>query len=200
MNWNALSPYLVPLLVGAILLRRALRAQKPKRVRFATLWIFPVLLFLVTVSSLAREPAVGIGVVVAFIIAALAGGAIGWYRVHTLEFSVEAESGRILARANRWGAILVVGLIAVRYLSDVALKKLGLTAGADLVHVTDAMMVFTTAMLLARSIHTWIRARAALAAHRNAALVIERDASAAAAGGAVDNPPSLPLVPDRPSL
>jgi hypothetical protein len=167
MNWNALSPYLVPLLVGAILLRRALRAQKAKRVRFATLWIFPALLLLVTVSSVVREPAIGIGVVVAFVVAALAGAAIGWYRVHTLEFSVDSETGRISARANQWGALLVVGLIALRYLADFALKTLGFTAGAGLVHATDAMLIFTTAMLVARSIHTWIRAHAALSAQRS---------------------------------
>ncbi|HEY3778385.1 MAG TPA: hypothetical protein VGL35_10050 [Rhizomicrobium sp.] len=169
MNWNALSPYLVPLLVGAILLRRALRAQKAKRVRFATLWIFPILLLLVTLTSLAREPATGFGVIAAFVAAGLAGGTIGWYRVHTLAFSVEAESGRISARPNKWGALLVLGLIALRYFADVALKRLGFAKGADLVHATDAVMVFTTAMLVAQSVHTWIRARAALSAHRSSA-------------------------------
>ncbi|MGH6887617.1 MAG: hypothetical protein ACREHF_00190 [Rhizomicrobium sp.] len=167
MNWHTLSPYLVPLLVAAIVLRRALRAQKAKRVRFATLWVFPALLLLVTAVSISREPAIGIGVVLAFAGAGAAGAAIGWYRVHTLEFSVDSETGRISARANRWGALLVVGLIALRYLADIALKKLGFTAGADLVHATDGMLVFTTAILVARSIHTWIRARAALAAHRS---------------------------------
>lgn len=166
MNWNALSPYLVPLLVGALLLRRAMRAQKAKRVRLATLWIIPSLLLLVTLSSLARERAVGIGVATAFVAAAAAGAAIGWYRVHTLEFSVDPEKGRILARANQWGAAIVVGLIAVRYLADIALKKLGFTAGVDLMHATDGMLVFTTAILVARSVHTWVRARAALEAHR----------------------------------
>lgn len=180
MNWSALSPYLVPLLVGAILLRRAMRAQKAKRVRFATLWIFPVLLLVVTLSSVAREPAVGLGVVVAFVGAAAAGAAIGWYRVHTLEFSVDPEKQRITARANQWGALLVVGLIALRYLADIALKKLGFTDGADLVHATDAMLVFTTGMLVARCIHTWMRARAALAAHRDGA------SAAAVASGAQD--------------
>jgi hypothetical protein len=169
MNWHELSPYLVPLLVGAIILRRVLRAQKPQRVRFATLWIFPILLLLVTASSLAREPSYGIGFIAALVVAALAGSAIGWYRVHTLEFSVDDQSGRISARSNQWGALLVVGLIALRYLADVALKQFGFTAGTHVVHVTDATLVFTTAMLVARNVHTWIRARAALAAHRNSA-------------------------------
>ena len=167
MNWNALSPYVVPLLVAAILLRRAFRVQKAKRVRFASLWLFPLLLILVTWSSLAREQTLEIGAIVALLAAALGGGALGWFRVHALEFSVDPATGRVSARATQWGALLVVALIASRYLADLTFNKLGLAAGAGFVHATDAMLVFTTTALVARNIHTWIRARAALSAHRS---------------------------------
>jgi len=160
MEWQALSPYLVPLLVGAILLRRATRSQKPRRVRFWRLWIFPGLLLLVTAMSVAHAPAMGLGVLAAFVAAGLAGSAIGWFRVHTLEFTLDAESGKVSARATQLGALLIVALIGLRYAADVALKKLGITGGADLVHATDAMLVFSTSMFVARSIHTRIRARA----------------------------------------
>ena len=170
MDWHALSPYFVPLLIAALLLRRAMRAQKPRTVRMTRLWLFPILLLLVTAMSLAREPSPGILVVVAFVFAGLAGGAIGWYRVHTLEFSVDAESGKVSARATRLGALLIVGLIALRYLADLGMKKLGLTAGANLVHATDATLVFSTSMFVARSAHTWVRARALIAAHRSVAV------------------------------
>ena len=43
MNWQQLAPYLVPLLVIALIVRRALRA-KPQRVRPSRLWIGPVYL------------------------------------------------------------------------------------------------------------------------------------------------------------
>lgn len=170
MNWSSLSPYLVPLLVAALLLRRAMRAQKPTTVRTTRLWIFPILLLLVTASSLARDPDPGILLAVAFIIASAAGAAIGWFRVHTLEFSLDAESGKVSARATRLGALLIVGLIGLRYLADLAFKNLELSTGANLVHATDAMLVFTTSMLVARSVHTWIRTRALVAAHRSQSL------------------------------
>ncbi|HEY6577979.1 MAG TPA: hypothetical protein VIY09_01530 [Rhizomicrobium sp.] len=164
MDWKTLSPYFVPLIVAAILVRRAMRPQKPKRVRFTRLWLFPALLLLVTWMSLARERAPGLGVIAAFLAAVAAGAAIGWYRVHTLEFSVDAESGKVSARATQFGALFIVALIGLRYGADLALKGLGFRAGADLVHATDAMLVFSTAMFVARSIHTWIRARELLAA------------------------------------
>jgi hypothetical protein len=177
MDWHALSPYLFPLLIAALLLRRTLRAQKARTVRMTRLWLFPILLLLTTAMSLAKEPSPGILVVIAFVVACLAGGAIGWYRVHTLEFSLDTESGKVSARATRLGALLIVGLIALRYLADLAMRKLGLTTGANLVRASDATLIFSTSMFVARSAHTWIRARALLAAHRGEAVTDQSGAS-----------------------
>ena len=166
MHW--LSPFIVPLIVAAILLRRALRPQKPKRVRLTLLWVFPALLFLVTIFSVSSGPTPGILASVAWLVAMVVGGLVGWYRVHTLEFSVDSESGKVSARATQIGAILIVGLVALRYSADALIKKLGLGSGDSLVYTTDGMMLFSTAMFVARSIHTWIRARALVVAHRAA--------------------------------
>jgi hypothetical protein len=163
MHWSAL---IVPLLVAAIVLRRALRAQKPRTVRTTRLWIFPGLLLLVTLTSLAHEGFPAPLVALVFIVAAAAGGAIGWFRVHTLEFSLDAESGKVSQRATQFGAFLILGLIGLRYLADYAIKAFGLNAGAKVLHATDATLLFSTSMLVARSIHTWIKARALIAAHK----------------------------------
>ena len=109
-----LSPLIAPLLVAALVLRRAMRAQKPRTVRTTRLWIFPGLLLFVTVMSLWHESFPGFVVPLVFIAAAGAGGAIGWFRVHTLEFSLDAESGKVSARATQLGALSIVGLIAIR--------------------------------------------------------------------------------------
>ena len=166
----SLSPFIVPLVVGAIVLRRAMRAQKPQTVRTTRLWIFPSLLLFVTVMSLWHEGFPGFVAALVFVAAGAAGGAIGWFRVHTLEFSVDKESGKVSARASQLGALLIVGLIALRYLADYAVKQFGLNAGGNLVHATDATLIFSSAMLMARSAHTWIRARALIAAHRQGTL------------------------------
>ena len=165
-----LSPFIVPLVIAALVLRRAMRAQKPRTVRMTRLWIFPALLLLVTMMSLWHEGFPGLISMLVFVAGAAAGGAIGWFRVHTLEFSLDAESGKVSARATQLGALLIAGLIGLRYLADFAVKSFGLNAAANLVHATDATLIFSTSMLVARSVHTWIRARALIASHRQSTL------------------------------
>ncbi|HEX3431428.1 MAG TPA: hypothetical protein VHT03_11135 [Rhizomicrobium sp.] len=134
------------------------------------LWMFPGLLLLVTVTSLWHERFPGFLVALVFLASSAAGGAIGWFRVHTLEFSLDAESGEVSARATQFGALVIVGLIGLRYLADYAIKTFGLNAGANVIHATDATLIFSTSMLVARSAHTWIKARALVAAHRHVAV------------------------------
>lgn len=174
-----LSPFIVPLLIGALILRRAMRAQKPQTVRMTRLWVFPGLLLLMTTMSLWHEGFPGVPVSLVLIAAAAAGGAIGWFRVHTLEFSLDAETGKVSARASQLGALLIFALIALRYLGDYAIKTFGLTAGAKFLHATDATLLFSTAMLIARSIHTWIKAQELITAHRAAPVLATDQASPA---------------------
>ena len=61
-----------------------------------------------------------------------------------------------------------------------AIKTFGLNAGANVVHATDATLLFSTSMLVARSIHTWIRAHALIAAHKRSVLEGGSPAPAAA--------------------
>ena len=177
MDLHTLSPYIVPLVVAAILLRRAMREQKPKRVRFTRLWLFPALLLLVTIPSVLRGPQPGILASVAYLVAMVLGGLVGWYRVHTLEFTLDAESGKVSARATQFGALVIVGLIALRYGAEFLIKKLGNGNGQSLVFATDAVLLFSTSTFVARSIHTWIRARALVVAHRTATPLPDKTAT-----------------------
>lgn len=147
-----------------------MRAQKPKTVRTTRLWIFPGLLAFVTLMSLWSEGFPGILVSLAFLAAAFAGAAIGWFRVHTLEFSLDAESGKVSERSTQLAELLIIGLIGLRYVADYAIKAFGLAATANVVHATDATLLFSTAMLVARSVHTWIKERSLIDAHRRTVL------------------------------
>src|SRR5580658_6461189 len=160
MDLHTLSPLIVPLIVAVVLLRRAMREQKPKRVRFTRLWLFPALLLLVTIPSLMNGPTPGILASLAWLVAMVVGGLIGWYRVHTLEFTLDAESGKVSARATQFGALLLVGLVVLRYGLEYIVKKMGLGRGEGVIYATDAILLFSTAMYIARSVHTWIQARA----------------------------------------
>ncbi len=72
-----LAPYIAPLLVLLIVLRRAGRA---KRLRTANMWIIPALAVLATGSTLAREPFPAVVALGLFVLAALAGAGVGYFR------------------------------------------------------------------------------------------------------------------------
>jgi hypothetical protein len=158
MDWKHFAPYLAPLLAVAFMARRVLRAQQPKAVKTGRLWILPAILLVLVGLTLANgrmPPPIALA---AFAAVAAVGAAIGWYRVHTLEFSVDPESGAIMSKATPFGAFLLVGLIVVREALNYVLKGEGVR-GAQLVLWTDGALIFAAAMLVAQSAHTWVRAR-----------------------------------------
>src|SRR5579863_527081 len=127
MSW--IGPYIIPLIVAAILVRRLIREQKPRTVRLGRLWLMPALLLLVTLASLNHEPTPGFVASAVFVLAVGLGGLIGWYRVHTLEFSRDEETGKITSRGSQFDALIVLGLIALRYGLDALLKNMSMAAG-----------------------------------------------------------------------
>ncbi len=157
MNWKEYAPYLVPLLVVALLARRAMKAQRPSAVRPGRLWILPAILLLMTGLTLANGSAPSLPTVGAFILAAAAGGTLGWFRVHTLEFSIDPETKAISSKSTPFGAFLLVGLLVFRYAIRYLVNGEGIR-GVELVRWTDGALIFTVAMIAAQSVHTWVRA------------------------------------------
>jgi len=158
MTWQQLAPYFVPVLVMVVLARRVMKTQRPSAVRLWRLWIFPAVLVALTGLTLAHEPAPGMLAILAFAMAASAGAALGWFRVHTLEFTVDPETGTIFSKSTPVGAIILVALLLFRYALKDVLSGEGIR-GVELVRWTDGALIFTAAMLLAQSAHTWVRAR-----------------------------------------
>jgi membrane protein CcdC involved in cytochrome C biogenesis len=158
MDWKHLAPYLAPVLVVALMARRVMRAQQAKPVRLWRLWIIPAILVVGTGAALANEPQPSLLVAGAFLVAAAAGGAFGWFRVHTLEFAVDPESGVVTSKATQLSALVLVGLLLVRYALKYFLNDEGVK-GAALIHWTDGLLVFMAAMMVAQSAHTFVQAR-----------------------------------------
>lgn len=158
MLWKDFAPYLVALLAGALIVRRLAKAQQARSVKTSRLWVVPSVLVVSTAMTLASVPAPSFLTIIAYLFAAGAGGAFGWYRVHTLEFSIDPNSGAIMSKATPLGAIVLVGLLLFRYALKYFLQTEGL-AGLALARWTDGLLVFTAAMLVTQSVHTWVRAR-----------------------------------------
>jgi membrane protein CcdC involved in cytochrome C biogenesis len=158
MNWKELAPYAVPVLVMALLARRVMKAQQPSVVRLERLWIFPAILLVLTGVTLAHEPIPTIFWMAAFVFVAAAGGAFGWFRVHTLEFIKDPDTGAVTSKSSPFGAIVLVALLLLRYAIKYFLSDEGIR-GVELVRWTDGGLIFSAAMLAAQSAHTWVRAR-----------------------------------------
>jgi hypothetical protein len=135
-----------------------MKAQKPRAVRPGRLWIFPAILLLATIVTLTKEPVPGLLAMAAFFLAAVAGGSLGWFRVHTLEFNADPETGAITSKATPLGAFLIVGLLLARYGIKYVEADVG-AAGASLARGADGGLIFSAAMMIAQSVHTWVRAR-----------------------------------------
>jgi membrane protein CcdC involved in cytochrome C biogenesis len=158
MSWKELAPYLIPVLVMALLARRVMKAQQPSAVRLWRLWLLPGVLLALTGVTLAHEPTPGILAIIAFILVSAGGASLGWFRVHTLEFTVDPETGTIFSKSTPVGAMILVALLMFRYAVKYVLAGEGIS-GVQLVRWTDGALIFTAAMLVAQSAHTWVRAR-----------------------------------------
>ncbi|MGD0189189.1 MAG: CcdC protein domain-containing protein [Rhizomicrobium sp.] len=158
MDWKQLAPYLAVLLAVALFARRLIRSQSPRAVRTSRLWIFPAILLVLTGVTLVTGPRPPLIALAAFVAAACAGGALGWFRVHTLEFSVDPESGAVMSKSTPFGAFLIVGLLLFRYALRYFEAELGIR-GPQLLLWTEGLLLFLAAMMVAQSIHTWVQAR-----------------------------------------
>lgn len=172
MNWNQLLPYLGPALVVAIIARRMLRTQKPKRVRTNLLWIQPAILFAAMASLFATTPVqispLSIGL---FAVAVLAGGAFGYFRALHQQFSIEPETGNVMSQATPLGSILFLGLFLIRFgmnkWMDVGQPSpTGKLPSAKVLLYTDAMLVFAFAMVALTAFEVWRRTRPIVAEHK----------------------------------
>ncbi len=169
-----IAPYLVPLLVVALMARRIIR-NPPRKVRIASLWVAPMIALLGTGTTLAMAPMPQLFWIVGFAAAAALGGTIGFLTSHHQEFSIDYETGTITSRATPIGLILFAGLFAVRYALRFAFPQMsgGYAYGGPMVHPsadvlawTDAGLIFSTAMLLARAATTFLRTRPLIEAHK----------------------------------
>lgn len=170
MDWKHLLPYLGPILVVALLARRVLR-NPPRKVKIWRMFIAPVVIVLAVSATLAVSPMPGPLWIVGFVIALALGAGVGFLTTHHQEFSID-EDGDVSARATPIGTVLVVGLFAVRY----GIKYLTGSGGntyapamhpaAGVIGWTDVGLMFSTGLVFARVVTTWVHARPLIEAHK----------------------------------
>jgi len=157
-------PYIVPLIVAVLILRRAGRAQK---ISMNRMWIRPAIITLMAGAGLFVGPFPGLIAIAAFVAAAGAGAGFGYLRARHQLISIHPETGEVSSQATMIGTLLFLGIIAVRYGVKLAFPQMANPGhgGAQVILVTNCLLLFTAAMFITQTALIWSRTRPLLAAH-----------------------------------
>ncbi len=168
MGWQQIAPYILPLMIVALIARRALRAQKPQRVRPSRLWIGPVYVAVAMALVLATAPLPGLFGIALFAVGAALGAGVGYLRALHQEFSIDPETGYVMSKASPVATLLFIGLFVMRFgLSYWMQGGVQRPAhGAQFVLYTDTMLFFAFAMLSVSAWEIWRRTRPLVAEHK----------------------------------
>jgi len=162
---GALISKLIPvLIIVAVVARVALRNAKPRPLKIELMWIRP-LLFLALAGALmfSSPPPLTLIAVVLIIVALALGCALGWQRGKLIHIEVHPETHEVIQRASPAALIFLVVLIGLRYGARTLAVEVPGGAPVSLNLITDALGLFTIAMMITQSAEMWLRARRLLA-------------------------------------
>jgi hypothetical protein len=157
---GALLPYLVPVLILAMVVRRSLRQRKLKAER---LWIMPVLLLFVGGSALAASPPTNPILIAAVAVSLALGALAGWWRGRLTHITIDPETHDLTSRTSPIGTLLIAGLFALRYgLRMVEISHPNALPGGAAM-ATDVLMVFAIGMMSVQRLEMWLRCQRLIA-------------------------------------
>jgi membrane protein CcdC involved in cytochrome C biogenesis len=158
------APYIVPLIVAAIMIRRSMQARK---VNTSRMWLRPVVLLFMLAGALAYAPMPGVIAIAAFLAAAAAGVALGVYMASHQHLTIDEETGHVSSRTSMIGTLLVLGLFAVRFGAKLVFPELANPGHSHsmMTQAANGLLVFTVAVLIAQTMSVWRRTQPMIAAH-----------------------------------
>jgi membrane protein CcdC involved in cytochrome C biogenesis len=149
-----LLPLLIPLLVIAVVMRRAVRGRK---VRVERLWIAPAIALIgAGVLLYFQPPTDALSLAVYAGVIAL-GGALGWYRGAFTRLSVDAETHEVTSKASAAGIALILGAFVIRSGVRAFMGESASDLHVSAALVTDAFVLFAVAMVIVQRVEIWLR-------------------------------------------
>jgi hypothetical protein len=157
-------PYILALIPAALIVRRSLQARK---VNTGRMWIRPVILLLMIAGAFGAAPMPGLIAIAGFVVAAVAGGALGTYIASHQHLTIDEKTGHVSSRSSTIGTLLVLGLFAIRFGAKLVFPELAQPGhhGGQVTLIANGLLVFTVAVLLAQTVAILRRTRPLLAAH-----------------------------------
>jgi hypothetical protein len=170
---NQFAPYIAPALALVLILRRG---SKPRRVKVNSLWRYPIIITVLSVSTLLGKPFPGLLPLAMFAAAIPAGAAVGWFSAQHVELTLDSATGTITSKPTAFGTALTAGAFIARFAVEYLMKG-GIGSGAPSppfafhhattwVGAADALLLFVAARGLASAWHMWIRTRPLLEQHK----------------------------------
>lgn len=172
-----LGTFIGPALALLIIVRRG---SKPRRVKVASLWRFPILISILALLTLANSAAPALLTLAMYVAGLGAGSAVGWFSAQHVELTLDSDTGTIMSKPTALGTAMTAGAFIARFAVDYVMKG-GLDGDArtpafavqhatSIVGFTDALLLFVAARSLFGAWHMWIRTRPLIEQHKAAQL------------------------------
>jgi hypothetical protein len=162
-QYEHLLPYLIPLLVLILIVRRGLTARQ---IKIERMWVMPALLVFAGASMFAQAQVPSL-MIIAELAAALAGGAVvGWYRGRLTHISIDPATHDLTSKTSPVGVVLIAVLFAARYGIRLAFPAVGsgqASLGSQAGAIADALALFGIGALVVQRLEMWLRCRRLLA-------------------------------------
>jgi len=155
-NWSHTASFLLPLLVFAIVIRRAFRQRKVKTER---LWRFPAIFAAIAVYTMLHEPLPGTVALAGFVVCAGLGAGLGILRARHQTFTLDPVTGELFSKATPIGTLLVGGFFALRFGLEFYTHARDLPHALGLQRSTDAGLIFALSLMIGQRWEIWQRAK-----------------------------------------
>lgn len=158
--------YLLPLvIVGIVMFFRLRSTGKARPLKLERLWIIPSFYLAIAILLFAQMTPHGLGWLWAGLSLA-AGAAIGWQRGRAMHISVDPETHALNQTASPLAMLLLIGLIAVRYVLRAAADAGGASWHLDAMLITDCLVAFALGLLSVQRLEMFLRGSRLLAEAR----------------------------------
>lgn len=162
----SLFSWLLPLVVVAIVLfLRTRNMGRSRRLRLESLWVIPAIYFALAVLLFSQMTPHGLGWLWAGLSLA-AGAVLGWQRGRSMHITVDAETHALNQTASPLAMLILVGLIAVRFVLRALAETDGASWHLDAALVTDCLVAFALGLFSLQRLEMYLRGSRLLAEAR----------------------------------
>jgi membrane protein CcdC involved in cytochrome C biogenesis len=163
-----LISYVAPVaIVILVVFLRMRRMSQMRPLRLERLWIYPAVLTVITLMTMAAAPPT-IGDAPWLIAAAVLGGVIGWYRGKMMHILVDPDTHALNQKASPAALVFIIALLLIRFGLRGALTSEASSWHISVNMITDAFLVLAVAMFGMTRVEMFIRAQRLLAEAREA--------------------------------